>query len=72
MEHLNLKSSVQKNVEKLQKEVIYQSDSIKQLREEQGNIVELEEGEYHLLEGENKHFYIYVGNGKLNKYSLSA
>ena len=49
-----------------------QLNLVSKLRDEQGNIVELEEGEYHLLEGENKHFYIYVGNGKLNKYSLSV
>lgn len=49
-----------------------QLNLISKLRDEQGNPVELEDGEYHLLEGENNHFYIYVGNSKINKYSLSV
>lgn len=49
-----------------------QLNLVSRLRNEQGIPVELDEREYHLLEGENKHFYIYVGNGKLNKYSLSV
>ncbi len=49
-----------------------QLNLVSKLRDEQGTPIELEEGEYHLLEGENKRYFIYVGNGKLSKYSLSV
>lgn len=49
-----------------------QLNLVSKLRDELGNPIELEDGEYHLLEGENKRYFIYVGNGKLSKYSLSV
>ena len=49
-----------------------QLNLVSKLRDDQGAPIELEDGEYHLLEGENKHYFIYVGNGKLSKYSLSV
>jgi hypothetical protein len=49
-----------------------QLNLVSKLRDEQGTPIELEDGEYHLLEGENKRYFIYVGNGKLSKYSLSV
>lgn len=44
---------------------------ISKLKNEEGSQIELKDGEYHLLEGENKHYFIYIGNGDLNKYRLS-
>lgn len=49
-----------------------QLNLVSKLRDEHGAPIELEDGEYHLLEGENKRYFIYVGNGKLSKYSLSV
>lgn len=44
---------------------------ISKLRDCKGNLVELENDEYHLLQDENNHYFIYVGNGELNDYNLS-
>lgn len=44
---------------------------ISNLRDDNGNLVELEGDECHLVEDENKNYFIYVGNGELNKFKLS-
>ena len=44
---------------------------ISKLKNEEGSQIELKDGGYHLLEGESKHYFIYIGNGDLNKYQLS-
>lgn len=44
---------------------------ISNLRDDNGNLVELESDEYHLVEDENKSYFIYVGNRELNKFKLS-
>ena len=46
-------------------------DLISNLRNDLGEIIELQNDEYHLVEDENKHFYMYVGSGDLDKYKLS-
>ena len=45
-------------------------DLISNLRNELGEIIELQNDEYHLVE-DDKHYYIYIGSDNLDKYKLS-
>ena len=45
-------------------------DLISKLRNENGKVISLQNDDYHLME-EKKHYYIYIGNGDVNKYKLS-